>query len=179
VSCYSELSPVKNQAVLPLLGKEAGAGAGSGLEGYGRVKITVHDSCSDREYGVVGPQVRQLLSQAKDVEMVEMVHNGRNSMCCGSGGLVPAFDPELASEVKRRRIGEAESSGAEVMVTYCATCANAFRSGGDPSKVEVRHALELLLGVKEDYDAIRKNLEKLFGPGKRKELYDRLMENSP
>jgi Fe-S oxidoreductase len=179
VSCYSELSPVKDQVVIPSFGKEVTVEVGSRVRDYGRAKITVHDSCSDREYGLVGPQVRRLLSQAGGAEIVEMVHSGKNSMCCGSGGLVPAFDPALATEVKRRRIDEAESSGAEMMVTYCATCASAFRSGGDPSKVEVRHALELLLGVKEDYDAIQKNLEKLFGPGKRKELYDRLIQNSP
>lgn len=179
VSCYYELGPFKDQAVLPSFGKATATEKENGPEGNERVKITVHDSCSDREYGVVGPQVRHLFSQAKDVDMFEMVHSGKNSMCCGSGGLVPAFDPELASEVKRRRMAEAESSGAEIMVTYCATCANAFRSGGNPSKVEVRHALELLLGVKEDYDAVQKNLVKLFGPGKRKELYDRLMQSSP
>jgi Fe-S oxidoreductase len=111
--------------------------------------------------------------------MVEMVHNGRNSLCCGSGGLVPAVDPKLASEFNRQRISEAESSGAELMVTYCATCANAFRSGGNASKVETRHILELLLGVREDYDAVRKNLNELFVAGPKKELYSRLIERSP
>jgi Fe-S oxidoreductase len=108
-----------------------------------------------------------------------MVHTGRNSLCCGSGGLVPAVDPKLSSEINRMRIGEAEQSGAEMMVTYCATCSNAFRTGGNPSKVEIRHALELLLGVKEDYEAVRKNLDRLFVSGPKKELYTRLMANSP
>jgi fumarate reductase (CoM/CoB) subunit B len=179
VSCYSMITPTADEAGIASFGKEAVEAAETDPRAGGKVRITVHDSCSDREYGVVGPQVRRLLSETKSVEMVEMAHNGRNSLCCGAGGLISAVDPKLSSDFNRQRIGEAESSGAEVMVTYCATCVNAFRSGGNPSKVETRHVLELLLGVKEDHDGVRRNLEKLFVSGPKKELYERLIQNSP
>jgi fumarate reductase (CoM/CoB) subunit B len=176
VSCYPLLRPVNGTGFLPSLESEGNGGEERSMQS---ARITVHDSCSDRETGTVGSQVRDLLSRTKGAEIVEMVHNRRNSLCCGSGGLVPAFDPGLASEFTSQRIGEAESSGAEMMITYCATCANAFHSGGRPSSVEIRHALELLLGVKEDYDAVRTNLDRLFVSGPKKELYKRLIEDSP
>jgi Fe-S oxidoreductase len=171
VSCYSMIHPVENHALSPEFQKEVPAG--------GRLKVTVHDACSDRGFAVVGPEVRRLLAGAQGVEMVEMIHNGNNSICCGSGGLVAATDPKLASDFNRRRIAEAENSGAGLMVAYCATCVNAFRMGGNPSKVETRHALELLLGVREDYDAVALRIDELFVSGPKKDFYERLIQNSP
>lgn len=179
VSCYPLIRPNNDPSVLSSLKNRAIGGEAQSTQEDGMVRITVHDSCSDRETGVVGSQIRGLLSGTKHVKVVEMRHNRRNSLCCGAGGLVPATDTKLASEFTCQRIREAESSGAEIMITYCATCANTFSSVGTSSTVEVRHALELLLGVKEDYDAIVKNIDKLFVSGPKKELYRRLIESSP
>jgi len=179
VSCYSMIRPNSDQASFSSFGTEIAGAAGNGQQEGSRVKVTVHDSCSDRETGVVGSQVRHLLSETKTVEIVEMAHSGRNSLCCGSGGLVSAFDPDVASDFNLQRVREAESSGAKMIVTYCATCANAFHSGGDPSKLEARHVLELVLGVKEDHDGVRRKLNELFVSGPKKEFYEKMIERSP
>jgi len=140
--------------------------------------ITIHDSCSDRETGVVGSEVRKVLAELKGVRLTEMYHNRKNSLCCGSGGLVSAFDPNLAMEVSSQRVKEAEKTGSASMVTYCATCSNAFNSRGKMG-VEVRHVLELLLGVREDYQAVNKNVERIFVSGPKRDLFKKMIENSP
>lgn len=45
--------------------------------------------------------------------------------------------------------------------------------------VEVRHVLELLLGIDENYQAINKNIERLFVSGPKKEIFKKMMANSP
>jgi len=165
VSCYSLVHPRNDLLSLP----EAD---------HSDTTITIHDSCSDRETGVVGSEVRQVLGGLKGVRLTEMYHNRRNSLCCGSGGMVSAFDPNLAMEANSQRMKEAEKTGSSTMVTYCATCADAFNSRG-AMNVDVRHVLELLLGVREDYQAVNKNVERLFVSGPRRELFKKMIENSP
>jgi len=152
ISCYELIAPI---------GQEDGR------------KLTIHDSCSDRLEGRIGAQVRSLLSKTRSI--VEMEHNRLNTICCGSGGLVSAYDPELARHASRRRIQEAERIGAETMVTYCAACANALFT--PDSSLEVRHSLELLLDVKEDYGQIRVNIEKLLSGSQGRLL--KLIKSSP
>ena len=165
VSCYNLVHPTNDSFT---------SAEANGSEAL----ITIHDSCSDRESGVVGSEVRKILTGLKGVRLTEMYHNRRNSLCCGSGGLVSAFDPNLAMEASSQRVKEAEKTGSATMVTYCATCADSFNSRGTMS-VEVRHVLELLLGVREDYQAVNKNVERLFVSGPKRELFKKMIENSP
>jgi Fe-S oxidoreductase len=136
--------------------------------------VTVHDSCSDRETGTIGSAVRGVLSRY--YSLVEMEHNRSNALCCGSGGLVSAYDPELAVEASRRRMDEAASTKADVVVTYCANCSNAL-SSQNRKNVEVRHSLELLLNVREDYNQVQDNIRNLLN-GPKKELIGKLLESS-
>ena len=46
----------------------------------------------------------------------------QNAKCCGAGGGVKKGFPELALEIAKSRIQEAEETGAEYLVSICPFC---------------------------------------------------------
>ena len=65
----------------------------------------------------------------------EMAHNRERSICCGSGGMVPAVAPELARRMTDFRLSEATCD----LVTYCASCRSRLAKTGHPTL----HVLDL------------------------------------
>lgn len=125
-------------------------------------KCTVHDSCPDRFQEIFGQQVREALRKA-NYEVLEMAHNHATTFCCGSGGQVSHFRPDFTGRVIDRRLQEAQDTGAEILVAYCLSCVLNFCK--NPSGLKVKHALNLLFDVDEDYDGLKnKAKEMLAGP---------------
>ena len=89
-------------------------------------KVTYHDSCHlGRGCGVYDPP-RNILRAIPGVELVEMKRNRRWAWCCGGGGGVPEADPELAQWTAADRMREAQSSGADLILTSSALCQRSF-----------------------------------------------------
>ena len=132
--------------------------------------ITIHDSCPDREEGLFGRKVRSILSGC---QIIEMKHSKENTICCGAGGLASAVDPDLALTYVKMRLEEAKATQAEYLVTYCVTCVNMLTSV--PSEIKIIHALNLLLGVDEDYSQIQPNLQRLFTGPRAKENIQKIV----
>lgn len=156
-TCHALLSKTKGgcdievQSLYELMadsGLHAPVGEGS--------KVTIHDSCADR-YGLIGKNVRDLL---QDFSLAEMEHHGRNTICCGSGGLVSAIDPLRCSERAERRLREAHEVQAQVCVTYCMACAHRLHS--QESNISVRHILELVFNKKVDYRGFDEKMRVIF-----------------
>ena len=124
-------------------------------QGGGEI-LTVHDSCGDRG-GLFGGAVRQVLGGHP---LVEMEHYGKHTICCGSGGMVSAVDPELYAARGRRRLDEFERTGADRLVTACVTCAYAL-SLQMPRGKAVNY-LELVFDTSIDWDAVRTNQELMW-----------------
>ncbi|GLI33028.1 (Fe-S)-binding protein [Desulforhabdus amnigena] len=139
----------------------------------GSGKITVHDSCSDRE-GLIGRAVRELL---RDCNLVEMEHHGKETICCGSGGLVSSVDPDLCAERALRRLKEAEDVGAETCVTYCMSCSHRLAARGVPSSV--RHILELIFNKTVEHKEFDQLVHGLFQGERGEENFLRLQNSSP
>jgi|GEM_PF-610822 Fe-S oxidoreductase len=136
------------------------------------VKCTIHDSCPDRLAGIFGRQVREALRDAS-YEVVEMAHNLDTSFCCGSGGQVSHFRPDFAEEVVRRRLQEARDTKAEILVAYCLNCVlNLTRN---PSGLTIKHALNLLLDVDEDYDGLKNKVQEMFSGPDGEEIWQEIM----
>ena len=113
--------------------------------------FSVHDSCYDRYDGAFGLSVRALLPQGS---CREMRHHGRESLCCGSGGLVSYYDVSVCEARRARRMAEFRECGADCLVTACTSCANSMLrcDAGAP----VRHYLELVFGIEIDWPALRR-----------------------
>ncbi|NWF97879.1 MAG: VTT domain-containing protein [Nitrospirae bacterium] len=97
--------------------------------------VTIHDPCALRFDESVHNVVRDLVS-AKGLEIKEMPHHGKKTLCCGEGGSVGFIAPDLAKNWGSLRKKEAEG---KMIVTYCAGCAN-FLSSITPTS----HILDLL-----------------------------------
>jgi len=135
-------------------------------------KYTVHDSCPDRFDGVFGTQVRQALTEC-GFPLVEMTHTGETTICCGSGGQLSHFRPDLVDELVSLRQEEARKAGAQVLVGYCLSCVLKYDSY--PSEIQSIHALNLLLDLPVDYKGAKKRMEEIFnGPGGEK-LWEEIM----
>lgn len=136
------------------------------------VPVTVHDSCPDRFEGIFGAEARRLL-RGLGLDLKEMAHNRKETLCCGSGGQVTHFRPELAEAVTKRRLEEAEASGAEMLVGYCLSCVLNFAKFD--SSLKVKHLLNLVLGVDEDYARVKSRAQALFEGPEGEENWERLM----
>jgi len=107
--------------------------------------VCVHDSCPDRRHGVFAESVRGLFPGC---ELREMEHHHDHALCCGIGRLLFIRNPGQSSKQRGQRQEEFLRTGAELLVTSCVSCANAFQNLPDSC-----HYLELLFGVRIDWPA--------------------------
>jgi L-lactate utilization protein LutB len=108
-------------------------------------RATYHDPCDlGRERGVFDAP-RRLIEAALGGPILEMGRSRRDSHCCGAGSGVKSGFPELSTAMAEARVRQAESIGADTLVTACPWCVQNLRDcqSGDP-RVEVLDLLELL-----------------------------------
>jgi Fe-S oxidoreductase len=76
-------------------------------------------------HGVYEPP-RDVLKSIAGIKLTEMTRIREYAWCCGAGGGVSESNPDFAQWTARERIDEAESTGAEAMVTACPRCEKTF-----------------------------------------------------
>lgn len=86
------------------------------------LQVTYHDPCDLGRKSRVYELPRQVLRSIPDLTLVEMSSCGQISECCGGGGNLESFDPEVVSEVSLRRIDRACEVNAQVVVSACQQC---------------------------------------------------------
>jgi NADPH-dependent glutamate synthase beta subunit-like oxidoreductase len=96
--------------------------------------FNIQDACGARQAPQIHAAVRRLVRDL-GYGIEEMSHNRERSICCGSGGMVPAVAPELAKKMTDFRLSEASRD----LVTYCASCRARLAKTGYPTL----HALDL------------------------------------
>lgn len=70
--------------------------------------------------------------------MIEMEESGRYALCCGGGGDVAMCNQELVEAVARRRLQQAEATGAQVLVSACQQCKRTLMTAARQEKVRMR-----------------------------------------
>lgn len=124
---HSELHPVSLYTVLDEIGVPGKRRTGA--------RYTIHDPCTTRYEPEIQQSVRSIIEKA-GLRYEETPHSGRDTRCCGMGGMVYAVDPELGGKISRHTIDEAPSE----IVTYCATCRETLAGQGG----HVVHLLDLI-----------------------------------
>jgi Fe-S oxidoreductase len=76
-------------------------------------------------HGVYEPP-RDVIKSIPGIKLTEMTRIKEYSWCCGAGGGVNESNPDFAQWTARERIDEAESTGAEAIVTACPWCEKTF-----------------------------------------------------
>jgi Fe-S oxidoreductase len=89
---------------------------------------------------------REVLQSIPGLKLTEMPRIREYAWCCGAGGGVSESNPEFAQWTARERIAEAESTGAEAVVTACTACEQtlgaAIQASG--SRLKVYDLVELV-----------------------------------
>ena len=117
-----------------------------------RQSVTYHDPCDLGRKGGVIEAPRRVLAQIPGLRLVEMAENRDSSHCCGGGGNLESFAPEVGQAVARNRIRQAADVGAGTLVSACQQCertlANAARA--ERLRIRVKDITEVVLEAMEE-----------------------------
>ena len=136
--------------------------------------ITIHDSCPDRWQGIFARQAREALKR-KGYKIAEMEHNREYSICCGSGGQISHTRPDLAEELIKSRLKEAKDCGATILAGYCLACVLNLARIPNDAQLKIRHVLNLLSGLDEDYSQVKIQARKIFDGPQGEELWQKVV----
>jgi Fe-S oxidoreductase len=100
--------------------------------------VTYHDPCDLGRKSSVFEAPRRILSQIPGLTLVEMPENREGSHCCGGGGNLESFDPELSSAIAARRIHQATETGAKTVLSACQQCERTLFSAARSERVRIR-----------------------------------------
>ncbi|MFH0726678.1 MAG: heterodisulfide reductase-related iron-sulfur binding cluster [Pseudomonadota bacterium] len=91
--------------------------------------VTYHDPChlGRATGGFDAP--RMIMEAIPGLTLIEMPRNREYSRCCGAGGGLKAGFPDIQNKMARRRIREAEETGADSLVSCCPFCFQGLNIG--------------------------------------------------
>lgn len=167
-SCYKVFKETaKNQKVIAywdlmknLIGiPETARGIGTGSD----VVFNIHDSCVTRDETSHHESVRWVLDEL-GYNWTEIERNGKNTRCCGVGGMVCSSKPELYERVYTRRANDFDQHN---IVTYCGSCRGTMQAAGK----DAVHILDLLFGQK-----YTKDQERARGYQTEQEMWEKRLE---
>jgi len=84
--------------------------------------VTYHDPCDLGRGTRVFEAPRELIRSIPGIKLVELSSNREQCRCCGGGGNLEMFDPQLSAEIAKKKIEEVMSTGARAVVTSCQQC---------------------------------------------------------
>jgi glycolate oxidase iron-sulfur subunit len=97
--------------------------------------VTVQDPCHLRHVQRAHLPVRIVLAAVADV--VELDDEG---LCCGAGGAYSTLQPELATQIRERKLAAIERAGPQVVASANPGCAFHLAAAG----VNVKHPMDLV-----------------------------------
>jgi len=115
------------------------------LVGAGRIKlhgfpdpVTYHDPCDLGRTSRIYDAPRRVLQAIPGIEFSEMADNRELSLCCGGGGDAEMADAELTAAVGKRRIEQAQATGAKVVVSACQQCVRTLNEAARKNKIRIK-----------------------------------------
>jgi heterodisulfide reductase subunit D len=103
-----------------------------------RQNVTYHDPCDLGRKGGVIEAPRRILAQIPGLRLVEMAENRDSSHCCGGGGNLESFAPEVSQAVARNRIRQAAEVGAGTLVSACQQCERTLTNAARAERLRIR-----------------------------------------
>ncbi len=111
----------------------------------GRIKLkatprvaTYHDPCDLGRKNDLYDAPRRVLEGFPELSFNEMSDNRRDALCCGGGGNVETFNPDLVGELSQRRFQQALGTEAQVIVSACPQCERTLTTEARREKARVR-----------------------------------------
>lgn len=106
------------------------------------IVFSIQDSCVTRYREDIQNSVRYIVDEL-GYKVVESLHYGKHTHCCGMGGMVSTTNPDISMQVME---DTANSGSTDYLLTYCASCRESMSMGGKKSL----HLLDLIFGGKWD-----------------------------
>lgn len=115
-----------------------------------QLKVTYHDPCELSRHMSITELPREILRKVPGVELIEMRLNREKATCCGGGGLMRLFFPQVSQEIATEKIkNEVVPLNVEAIVTACPLCeyilGEAIKDLGLKDKLKVLDLAELVL----------------------------------
>lgn len=96
-------------------------------------KVTYHDPCRLGRYSDIYDEPRNVLETIEKLLLVEMPNNRKSSVCCGTNAWSNCN--YVSKLIQVDRLKEANSTGAEVLVTACNKCEIHFKCAQSDSNI--------------------------------------------
>jgi glycolate oxidase iron-sulfur subunit len=110
---------------------------GARLAGRTGPRVAYHPPCTLQHGQKIRGHAERLLALAGvDVKLCQDSH-----LCCGSAGAYSVLQPELATELRDRKLANLEATGAQEIVSANIGCLSHLQSG---TALPVRHWIELI-----------------------------------
>jgi heterodisulfide reductase subunit D len=109
-----------------------------------KITVTYHDSCTLGRWLGIYDAPRTLLQHIPGVALKEMPRHRGTAYCCGAGGLIRYDYDQIADRAGQERFQEAESTGADVLMTSCPACLMQFQQTRSKSARKLRGRLRVM-----------------------------------
>ncbi len=100
--------------------------------------VTYHDPCDLGRKGGQYEEPREVLRSVPGYTFVEMENSREHALCCGGGGDLETFAPELTAEVAARRVAQAAAVQAGYLVSACPQCVRTLTKAARAKQLRIR-----------------------------------------
>ena len=111
-------------------------------------KVTLHDSCYLGRHNNIYEEPRNVLNSIPELELVEMLNNRKDGLCCGGGGGRIWAETKKNERFSDIRVQQAIDTGADTLATACPYCMANFEdsvlSMDKSSVLQVKEIVELV-----------------------------------
>jgi len=113
------------------------------------MRVTIQESCYGKVFGKNYLDLPRKILESIGAKVVEMEYCRECALCCGIGGGFShesGFHPADITAATEKSLREAEKTGAEATVVYCAGCLQMLSVGkiAIPIEMPIYHILEML-----------------------------------
>lgn len=113
-----------------------------------KMTVTYHDPCDLGRGAREFDAPRRVIEALPGVTLEEMPNNRENCTCCGGGGNLEMIDAELSTGIAEAKVREAQSTGAEAIVTACQQCVRTMLTFCKRNKVDMK-VLDITMLVRQ------------------------------
>jgi Fe-S oxidoreductase len=100
--------------------------------------VTYHDPCDLGRTSGIYEAPRRIIRAIPGVQFKEMEDHHELALCCGGGGDAEMANAELTQAVGKRRLAQAQATGAGYILSACQQCKRTIASAARREKARVR-----------------------------------------
>lgn len=100
--------------------------------------VTYHDPCDLGRKGGQYDEPREVLGRVPGIRFVEMQNTRQHALCCGGGGDLETFSPDLTGEVAKKRVAQAVEVGADYLISACPQCVRTLSKAVREQRLRIR-----------------------------------------